>query len=213
MLVHERMSSPVITAPPDMPIMEALDLLRREKIRRVPVIRSGELLGIVTDKDLLNASPSQATSLSVWEMNYLLSKVPVSEVMTTEVLTVHEDTPLEEAARIMIDNKVGGLPVLRNGHVVGIITETTLFKIFLEALGARERGVRVTALLTERPGRLSRLVQAIGAGGGHIISIVTFAAPSVSNIQVTCKISGLEVDQVRELLAPVIEELEDIRVC
>src|SRR3990170_3638875 len=136
MIVGERMSHPVISVPPDMPIVDALNLMKREHIRRTPVIKDGKLVGIVSDKDLLNASPSPATSLSVWEMNYLLSKITVKDVMTKDVLTVTEDTPIEEAARIMADNKIGGLPVMRGASVVGIITETDLFKLFLELLGA-----------------------------------------------------------------------------
>ena len=128
--------------------------MKRERIRRTPVVKDGKMVGIVSDKDLLNASPSPATSLSVWEMNYLLSKITVRDVMTKKVLTVTEDTPIEEAARIMADNKIGGLPVMRNDHVVGIITETDLFKIFLELMGAREPGVRGTVLVLDKPGEL-----------------------------------------------------------
>ena len=91
MLVGERMSKPVISVPPDMPIVDALNLMKRERIRRTPVVKDGQLVGIVSDKDLLNASPSPATSLSVWELNYLLSKITVREVMTRKVLTVNED--------------------------------------------------------------------------------------------------------------------------
>lgn len=156
MLVGERMSHPVISIPPDLPIVDALNLMKREKIRRTPVVKEGKLLGIVSDKDLLNASPSPATSLSVWEMNYLLSKITVKDVMTKKVLTVSEDTPIEEAARIMADNKIGGLPVMREDRIVGIITETDLFKIFLELMGARDMGVRVTALIHEEPGQLAK---------------------------------------------------------
>src|SRR5512139_3125988 len=161
MLVGERMSRPVITISPEMPIVDALELMKRDRIRRTPVVKDGKLLGIVSNEDLLNASPSPATSLSVWEINYLLSKIEVKDVMTKKVLTVTEDTPLEEAARIMADNKIGGLPVLRDGHVVGIITETDLFKIFLELMGAREPGVRVTAIIPEVRGQLAKLTQAI----------------------------------------------------
>jgi acetoin utilization protein AcuB len=136
------MKHPVITVPPDLPITEALTLMKSDRIRRMPVVdKAGKLVGIVSAKDLLNASPSPATSLSVWEMNYLLSKIMVKDVMTKDVMTVSEDTPIEEAARIMADNKVGGLPVMRDNKLVGIITETDLFKIF-SAAGARESGVR-----------------------------------------------------------------------
>ena len=122
MLVGERMSHPVITIPPDLPVVDAISLMKREKIRRTPVVRDGKLVGIVSDKDLLNATPSTATSLSVWEMNYLLSKINVELVMAKDVITTTEDTPIEEAARIMSDHRIGGLPVLRDDRLVGIIT-------------------------------------------------------------------------------------------
>ena len=122
MLIKERMSKPVISVATDLPIMEALNLMRREQIRRAPVMKNGKMVGIVSEKDLLNASPSDATSLSVWEISYLLSRVPVSDVMTKEVLTLNEETPIEEAARIMVDNKLGGVPVMRGKTVVGLIT-------------------------------------------------------------------------------------------
>jgi len=160
---------------------------------------------------LLNASPSSATSLSVWEMNYLLSKITIREVMTKKVLTVKEDTPIEEAARIMADNKIGGLPVLRNGNVVGIITETDLFKIFLELMGVREKGVRVTALFHEERGQLARLTQAIADKGGNFVAFGQFTGEDPSNRMVTFKVSGLSEQKVREILTPLTEKLIDIR--
>jgi acetoin utilization protein AcuB len=213
MLVGERMSHPVIPVAPDTPLPEALDLMRREHIRRMPVMRNGKLVGIVTERDLLHASASSSTTLSIWELNYLLNKISVAQVMSKEVCTVTEDTPIEEAARIMADNKIGGLPVLRGDHVVGMITETNLFKIFLELMGARERGVRVTALLPEQRGRLSRFIQAIAAGGGHVIAFGTFAGDDPSNILVTCKVVGMSLDDTRERIGPVVERLVDIRMC
>ena len=213
MLVGERMSHPVISVHPDTTLPEALDLMRREKIRRAPVMYNGKLVGIVTERDLLHASPSPATTLSIWELNYLLTKVTVGQLMTKKVLTVQEDTPIEEVARIMADNKIGGLPVLRGDHVVGMITETNLSRIFLELMGARDRGVRVTALLPEQRGRLTRFIQAVANGGGHIIAFGTFAGEDPSNILVTCKVGGLELERVQELIGPAIERLVDIRVC
>ena len=141
MFVGDRMSRPVITVNPDMPMQEALNLMHKEKVRRLPVVgQGGKLVGIVAERDLLHASPSDATTLSVWELNYLLSKVKVAGVMTRKVVTVTADTPLEDAARVMADNRVGGLPVIRDSEVVGIITETDLFNVFLEMLGGRSLG-------------------------------------------------------------------------
>jgi len=142
MLVKERMSCPVITILPDIPIWDAHRLMKKEVVRRFPVVDSrGHLLGIISEKNILNASPSPATSLSIYEVNYLLSKITVKDIMRKDVITIHEDAPLEEAARVMVDNKIGGMPVVRDNKLVGIITETDLFKIFLELLGARQAGV------------------------------------------------------------------------
>ncbi|MEJ2705988.1 MAG: CBS domain-containing protein [Anaerolineales bacterium] len=213
MLVGERMSHPVISIPPDMPIVDALNMMKRERIRRTPVVRDGKLIGIVSDKDLLNASPSPATSLSVWEMNYLLSKITVRDVMTKDVLTVTEDTPIEQAARIMSDNKIGGLPVMRGDRVVGIITETDLFKIFLEIMGAREMGVRVTALMHEEHGQLAKLTQAISNEGGNFIALGTFSGEDPSNRTVTFKVSDLDMEKIKSITEPLVERLIDIRIC
>jgi acetoin utilization protein AcuB len=212
MLVGERMSKPVITVRPKMPIHDALSLMNKEKIRRLPVVDArGKLVGVVSDQDLLNASPSDATTLSVWEMNYLLSKITIEEIMTREVITVSKDTPLEEAARIMADNKIGGLPVVQDGEVVGIITETDLFKIFLELLGARQPGVRLTVLAPDVPGELAELTGAIRDGGGNIISLGTFLGESTENRLVTIKVEGMQLEDVESAVSPLVERIVDIR--
>lgn len=211
MLVGERMSHPVITVPPETTVVDALNLMRREHIRRTPVVKDGKLVGIVSETDLLNASPSPATSLSVWELNYLLSKLEVKDVMTKNVLTVSEITPIEEAARIMADNKVGGLPVMREGHIVGIITETDLFKILLELMGAREMGVRVTALIEDKRGQLARLTQAIANAGGNFVAFGQFSGEDVTNRLITFKVADLNEEQVRAITEPLVIKIIDIR--
>jgi acetoin utilization protein AcuB len=211
MFVGERMSHPIISIAPDMPVHDALDMFKRERIRRAPVVKEGKLVGIVSDKDLLNASPSPATSLSIWEMNYLLSKVTVSEVMTKNVMIVSEDTPIEEAARIMADNKIGGLPVMRDGHVVGIITETDLFKIFLEFMGAREKGVRITALLDDKPGQLAKITKAISGAGGNFIAFGQFTGEDPSNRLVTFKVKGVDENDAKEAIKDIAKEIWDVR--
>ena len=211
MLVGVRMSKPVITISPDMPINEALNLMKRDRIRRTPVVHDGKLVGIVSDKDLLNASPSPATSLSVWEMNYLLSKITVKDVMTRKVLTVNEDTPIEEAARIMADNKIGGMPVLRDSKVVGIITETDLFKIFIELMGAREKGVRATVTIHEETGKLAEITKAVAERGGNFVAFGQFAGEDPSSRLITMKVSGLTEETLRELLTSSVERINDLR--
>jgi acetoin utilization protein AcuB len=211
MLVGVRMSKPVITISPDMPINEALNLMKRDRIRRTPVVHDGKLVGIVSDKDLLNASPSPATSLSVWEMNYLLSKITVKDVMTRKVLTVNEDTPIEEAARIMADNKIGGMPVMRDSKVVGIITETDLFKIFIELMGAREKGVRATVTIHEETGKLAEITKAVAEKGGNFVAFGQFSGEDPSSRLITMKVSGLSEETLRSLLAPAVERINDLR--
>ena len=211
MLVGDRMSHPVITISVDLPIIEAVNLMRHERIRRTPVIKDGKLVGIVSDKDLLNASPSPATALSIWEMNYLLSKITVEDVMTPNVLTVDVNTPIEEAARIMADNKVGGLPVMKEDRVVGVITETDIFKIFLELMGARETGVRVTALIPEKKGLLAALTKAVAEEGGNFISLGVTVGDDPSNSKVTFKVNEIDEEQLSEAFRSLVEKIEDIR--
>lgn len=211
MLVGDRMSHPVITISPDLPIVDALNLMKRERIRRAPVVKDGKMVGIVSDKDLLNASTSPATSLSVWELNYLLSKITVKEVMSKKVLSVSENTPIEEAARIMADNKIGGLPVTRGEDVVGIITETDLFKIFLELMGAREPGVRVTALIPEQRGQLAKLTQAVASQGGNFVAFGQFTGETAASRLLTFKIAGLSEEQVKAVVEPFVLQLIDIQ--
>lgn len=213
MLIGERMKHPVITTRPDTPIMDALNLMKREHIRRLPVVEKGKLVGIVSEEDLLNASASSTTTLSVWELNYLLSKIKIEDVMTKEVITVTEDTPIEDAARIMADNKIGGLPVMRDGELVGIITETDLFKILLELMGAREKGVRLTGYIYERPGELAKLTQAITNAGGNFLAIGTFAGDSPSNRMFTIKVEGVDEDKIKEIVTPLVDRIIDIRYC
>lgn len=212
MLVGERMNKPVITVSPDMPINEALNLMKREHIRRTPVVEDGKLVGIISDKDLLNASPSPATSLSVWEMNYLLSKITVQDVMNKNVFTVYADTPIEEAARIMADNKIGGMPVVnKDQRVIGIITETDLFKIFLELMGAREKGVRATILMEEKLGQLAFLTKVIAELGGNFIAFGQFAGSEPSNRLITFKVAGLDEEVVRKSIEPFVKKIIDLR--
>jgi len=207
------MSRPVIAIHPDLPIHDARNLFKQEKIRRAPVVKNGKLVGIVSDRDLIDASPSPATSLSVWEMNYLLSKIEVKDIMSKDVITIDEDTPIEQAARIMADNKIGGLPVMRDKKVVGMITETDLFKIFLELMGAREIGVRVTALIEDKPGILGKITQAISGIGGNFIAFGQFTGEDVSTKFLTFKVVNASEKDIKDAIWDIVKEVQDIRTC
>jgi acetoin utilization protein AcuB len=212
MLVKERMSHPVITVHPEMPIQDAINLMQEERVRRFPVVdHHGRMVGIVSERDLLHAAPSDATSLSIWEINYLVSKITVEKVMTREVISITEDTPLEEAARVMADHKIGGLPIVRDGEMVGIITETDLFRIFLEMLGAREPGVRIAVLVRNVPGELMNLTKAIFEAGGNIVALGTFLGESSENREVTIKVAGVDSQSMISVVTPLVEQVIDSR--
>jgi len=206
------MSRHPITITADVHIDEALKVMRDNKVRRLPVLgKDGRLVGIVSEMDLLYASPSPATSLSVYEIHYLMARITVQDVMTKEVISIEEDTPLEEAARIMVDSKIGGLPVVRNGTLVGIITETDLFKIFLELLGAREKGVRLTLQTPNRRGILASITGQIAQMGGDIISLGTFLGEDATEGLLTIKVAGVRQDQLVEALQTPEMKLVDVR--
>jgi acetoin utilization protein AcuB len=211
MLVGERMSHPVISVSPETPIHDALALFKKEHIRRAPVVKNGKLVGIISATDLLNASPSPVSSLSIWEINYLLSKVTVRQVMNKKVMTVDEDTPIEEAARIMADNKIGGLPVMRGEKIVGIITETDLFRLFPELMGAREKGIRVTALVKNQPGQLAKITRAISEIGGDFVAFGLFEGEDPGTKMITFKVAGLKKDQIKKAIWNIAKEIWDIR--
>lgn len=213
MLVSERMSRNPITIQESTPIPDALKLMRDRKVRRLPVLNAqGRLTGIISEKDLLYASPSPATTLSVYEMQYLLSKITVKEVMTVNVLTVCEDCPIEQAARLMVDHRIGGLPVLRDDTLVGIITETDLFKTFMELLGGRWHGVRVTVMAPEKKGILAGLTQAISEAGGNIISLGTFLGADPTSRQITVKVADVTESALVSALQTLPIEIKDVRV-
>ena len=172
MLVKDWMSPAPLTVSPETPVLEALRLLKERGFRRLPVVEGSKLIGIVTDKDLKDAMPSKATTLSIWELNYLLSKLTVREVMATEVLSVNSLETLEDAALRMQERKLGGMPVLDNaGALVGILTITDVLGALVRVLGLKEGGVRVTLEVPDQPGALGVAVEAIKPS--NILSVAT----------------------------------------
>jgi acetoin utilization protein AcuB len=132
LLVRDWMIKDVVTVEPDTPMLEAHQLMRSRNIRRVPVVKRGKVVGIVTRSDVREASPSDATTLNVWEMNYLLAKLKVREIMTSDVITIHPEETLKEAAIKMYDKKIGALPVVdKHNNLVGILTESDIFRILI----------------------------------------------------------------------------------
>ena len=174
MLVKDRMTPDPITVAPDTTFPEAYRIIQEKGIHHLPVVdKRGRLIGIVARADLLQASPSSATALSVFEVNYLLAHLQVQEVMS-QPITVTEDTPLEEAARLLVEKDIGCLPVMRGEKLVGVITETDIFKAFVEILGSGEAVLRITLRVPDVPGELARMTGVIADLGGNLFAVAAF---------------------------------------
>ncbi len=213
MLVRERMTSPAVTVTPETPFQDALKLMRDKKFRRLPVVdASGKVVGIVSERDMLHASPSPATSLSVWEVNYLLWKLKVSDIMTHNVVSIKQDTPIEDAANLMVSRKIGGLPVVDDkGVIVGVITETDIFKAFVEILGGGEHGLRLTVQVPTGSGTLAKLSSKITELGGLILSVGTMDRESDGMRELIVKVQGVKKDELILALEAIGDHVVDAR--
>lgn len=196
MLVVERMTTDPITVLGDLSVSKALKIIQERQVRHLPVVDHQEnLVGIVAEKDLLRADSGES----------------VARVMSSDVITVTEYTALEEAARIMADGKVSSLPVMRDGRLVGIITETDLFNIFLELLGARVPGLRLTMLVPEEQGMLASVTGEIALMGGNIIAMGTFMGEDPTNRLLTIKVSGIPEEKLVAIMEALGLEIVDVR--
>ena len=213
MLVKNRMTTPALTVTPEASFQDALKLMRDHKFRRIPVVdHDGKLVGIVSERDLLHASPSPATSLSVWEVNYLLWKLKVGDIMTHHVITISPEAPIEDAANLMVTRKIGGLPVVNNAHeVIGVITETDIFKAFAELMGGGEKGLRLTLQVPSGSGTLARLSQAIYEAGGLIVSVGSLDKESDNQRELIVKVRGVGKDKIVGVLEALGDHVIDAR--
>lgn len=196
MLIVERMTRPPVTVTGETTVQQALHTIEERQVRHLPVLdANGALVGIVAEKELLRAN----------------SGAPVEEIMTRDVITVTEYTALEEAARIMIDHRISSLPVVRDGKLVGIITETDLFQIFMELLAAREDGVRLTLLVPEEQGMLASLTAEIASLGGNILALGTFQGEDPTNRMVTVKVTNAPTEKLLAIMEALGMEIVDVR--
>jgi acetoin utilization protein AcuB len=178
MLVRDIMQSKLITVDPKTTLPQAMRLAAERRIRHLPVVQDGNLVGIVSDRDLKQAMASPATSLEAHELNYLLHRLTVAEIMTRTVITIGPMTPVEEAARLMVQEKISALPVTEAGQLIGILTETDVLDLFVRAMGAGTPSTRLDVVLEDRPSALSDMVAAIEQAGLAIASIVTLKTRS-----------------------------------
>lgn len=174
MLIRDRMSSPAITIDVKASIAEARALMRHYDIRRLPVLQKDRLVGIVTQTDLMQALPSPASTLAAWEWPGLLRKASVQEIMTEDPITIGPDAPIEAAAFIMRGQKIGGLPVVEDQTLVGVITESDIFEAFLDLTGLRQGGARLVVDLRDRSNAVGQVATVVEAAGVTLTSIATY---------------------------------------
>lgn len=175
MKVNTRMTSNPITATPKTTYREAMHLMQDNHIRHLPIVNEkGRLVGLVSHSDMLSASPSPVTTLSVFEMYSLLDKVTMDEIMSTPVMAVEHDCSLSAAARFMTDNEIGCLPIVDGDELVGIITDADLFKTFVEIMGGGQPGSRVEVQMPDEKGQLAAVLGAMVAAGSYIVSVTLF---------------------------------------
>jgi acetoin utilization protein AcuB len=208
MLVRDSMSKHPVTTKPGASVPDALKVMQGSKMRQLPVLdEHGRLVGIVSLVDLFRASPSPASTLSVWEADYLLEKITVEKVMTKEVITVTEDTPVEEAGRILADNAISGLPVMRGNELVGMITESHLFGVLMELFGARRPGVRIVAEVSLEKGGLAKLSSAVASAGGQFLAF----GIHTDHEAVTFKVQGVAQGKLVDAVKPAVKNILDVR--
>jgi acetoin utilization protein AcuB len=174
MLVKNWMSKEVVTIDANESMQEAIKRLRENDIMMLPVMKKGKLVGVITDRDVKRASASDATTLEVHELLYLLSKIKVNDIMSKDPVTVPPDFTIEETAEILLRNKISGTPVVDDaGKVVGTITQTDIFKALVSLTGLSKRGISFGFLLEDRPGSIKELADIIREYGGRMASILS----------------------------------------
>lgn len=208
MLVQGWMTTDVITITEDTSMMKASIMMKEKKIRCLPVVDSkGTLVGIVSDRDLRDAAPSKATTLDVYELNYLLSSMQIKDIMHKRLVLVRPEETVEFAAILMVDNKISSLPVVNSkGKLVGIITQTDIFKVLINITGVYAGGIQFAFSLEDRPGSIKEAADVIRMHGGRIVSVLSAgetAEEGRRNVYIRCGV--LDEGKLRNL----VKELEE----
>lgn len=199
MYVRQFMTTQVFTVTPEESIADTMALMREKKISRMPVVEKGKLVGIVSDGDLREVSPSPATTLSVFELNYLIAKTPIREVGFKKVVTCHPDTKIEDAALLMRDHNIGGLPVIDEGKIVGIITESDILDAFLDIMGFLSPGQRVMIETKNEAGVMLDLAVTIKEYDVNIGSLAVYHLRD-NQVQILARLQGERVAEVEASL-------------
>jgi len=213
MLINDWMTRDVITVEPDVSMMKVSKIMKEKHIRRLPVVDAGKkLLGIVTDRDIKEASPSKATTLDIHELYYLLSEIKVKDIMTVKPFTVTPNNTIEKASLVMMEKRVGGLPVVDDQGVLwGVITQTDLFKATLYITGLRKGGLHVAVVLEDTPGSIMEIVNVVRQFGGRMASILsTYERAPAGYRNVYLRFHGIPQERIDDLLT-ILKEKAKLR--
>ena len=209
MLVKEIMTPHPVVVEPEIPVTRAQRLMREDNIRHLPVVREGKgLVGLVTRDSLNRALPSELSSLSIWEINYQLGRIQIRDVMVKPVITVTEEVTVEEAARVMISRKIGCLPVMREGALVGIVTDIDLLGALSSLMGWRQPGVRVTVQVPDETGQLARVATAIAQAGGLLVGGGAYAGDQPLRSNIIFKVRNVTIEE----LATLLEDMDGVEI-
>ena len=206
MLVRNWMTKNVVTIDVDETMPRAIELLREHNIRMLPVMKKGRLVGVVTDRDLRSASASNATSLEVHELAFLISRIKVGELMTRDPITVPLDSTVEETAETLLRNKINGVPVVdHDGNVVGVITQIDLYRLLISLTGVEKGGIQFALMLEDRPGSVKEVSDILHSYGGRMVSILSSREEVREGHRVVyIRMHGIErprLDQLKEELS------------
>lgn len=212
MIVRDFMTkNPIYTNPKEL-IANVKNMMDREQITKVPVLDdSGKLIGVITKTDLKKTMPSNATTLDIYELSYLLSKITVEKVMKTHPITIQKDATIEEAAKIMSEKGISSLIVMDGEVLSGILTKTDLFRAVVDMFGFRYEGVRAEVEANDNPGELAKISKAIADAQGKIVSVITADGSDVSKRIITLKIIGISRETVEEILKTLGADIKDLR--
>lgn len=199
MYVKRKMTANPYTIAVDAPINEAIELMREKSIKRIPVVKGEKVVGMLTHMDIQTLSSPKATTLSVFELNYLLSKAKVSDAMTKEVITISPDALLEEAAILMRENRISSLVVMQDNKLVGIITESDIFDAFIDLMGFRAVGTRITVEAADVPGTLAAICEIFRSFDANITHTVVYRG-SVGKSEIVIRTNALNTDAIEKKL-------------
>jgi acetoin utilization protein AcuB len=200
MYVKNRMTANPYTISQDAPINDAVQLMGEKNLRRLPVVDGGKVVGILTQDDISKVSPTKATSLSIFEINYLLSKTKVKDAMSKNAVTISPDCLLEEAAVIMREKHIGTLPVVKENKIVGIITESDIFDAFIDLLGFKQEGSRITVEAMDVPGALNEITSIFKMFDANITHIAAYRGSSIGKTYLVIRTNSINTDSIEKKL-------------